>query len=139
LEHFGGQHLAHATLEGKPAVATARPGRPARALGAEIEQPPVFEVVSLCEEKAPAIAQIGIVGTELVTVIAQGKWLRQRARQGLKAPEMGKPLRIAEPIEPHASGPALVAMAQHGLREIGRRNAIEEGVAEREVILGGLE
>ena len=38
LEHLGGEDLAHAALERQPAVAHARPGRRARALGAEVEQ-----------------------------------------------------------------------------------------------------
>ena len=38
LQHGGGQHLAHAALQGQASVAAARPGRLPRALGAEVEQ-----------------------------------------------------------------------------------------------------
>ena len=93
FEHLGRQHLAHAALERQPAVAAARPRRAARALGAEIEQAAVVEVIALGEEEAAAVAEVGIVGAELVAVIAQRQRLREAAGQRLEAAEMGEPLR----------------------------------------------
>ncbi len=61
LQHFGRENFAHAALERQPAVALARPGRAPAALGAEIEQPPVLGVAQLREQKAAAVAEIGIV------------------------------------------------------------------------------
>ena len=63
----------------------------------------------------------------------------QHTQQMVEAPEMGEPLLFRKPGQPHAAGPALVAVAQDGLRKNGRHDAIEEGVAKRLMAGGGLE
>jgi hypothetical protein len=75
LEHLGCEDFAHAALEGKAPVGAARPRRAARALGREIEQAAVLEVITLGEEKAAAVAEVGVVKLELVTVIAEREGL----------------------------------------------------------------
>ena len=72
-------------------------------------------------------------------MIAQRQRAGKRSFQRLEAAEMGQPLLVAEIIQPDTPGPALVAVAQDGLREIGRLNAIEEGVAQQLVIAGWFE
>ena len=88
LEHLGGEDLAHAALQRQPAVAAARPGRRARALGAEVEQAAVDEVAHLGEEEAAAVAEVGVVDAELVAVVAQRQRLGEAAGQRLEAAEV---------------------------------------------------
>ena len=95
LEHLGGEDLAHAALQGQPAVAEAAAGRLARALGAEIEQA-VRAVAQLGEQEAAAVADVGIVGPELMAVIAQRQRLRQVAGQRFEAAEMADPVGVAQ-------------------------------------------
>ena len=90
LEHLGGEDLAHAALQRQPAVAAARPGGGARALGAEVEQAAVGEVARLGEEKAAAVAEVGVVGAELVAVVAQRQRLGEAAGQRLEAAEVAR-------------------------------------------------
>ena len=90
LEHLGREDLAHAALQRQPPVAAARPGRRARALGAEVEQPAVDEVARLGEEKAAAVAEVGVVGPELVAVVAQRQRLGEAAGQRLEAAEVAR-------------------------------------------------
>ena len=94
LQHRGRQHLAHAALEREPPVGAARPGRLAAALGAEVEQAAVAEVVELGEEEAAAVAEVGVVHAELVAVVAQRERLREAAGQRLEAAEMRDPLLV---------------------------------------------
>ena len=72
-----------------------------------------------------------------MAVIAQRQRLGERAGQGLEAAEMAQPFFLAEPAKANAFGPALVAVAQHRLWKIGRRNGIEEGAAQRLMGFGG--
>ena len=130
FEHRRCQHLAHPALQRQPPIAAARPGRAPRALGPQVHQPPVAQVFELGKEKAPAIAEIGVVGLELVAVIAQRQRLRERAGQRFEPPEMIHPLRVAEEIEPHRRRGALVAIAQDVLRELRRPHRIEKALAE---------
>ena len=60
LQHLGRQHLAHAALQGEPAVAAARPWRLAAALGGQIEEAVVLHVAQLREEEAAAVAERGL-------------------------------------------------------------------------------
>ena len=91
----------------------------------------------LREGEAAAVANVGIVGAELVAVIAQRERLRQRAGQRREAAEMAHPLRLAQPGQADLRGGAVVAKAQGGLRERGRLDRVEEAVAQLEQRGGG--
>ena len=133
LQHFGRENLANAALEGEPPVAPARPGRLPAALRAEIEQPPVLGVAQLREEKAAAVAEIGIVRAKLMAVIAQRQRLDEAARQGFEAAEMGDPFGVGQRVEPDPRGGALVAVAQDVLGKGRGRDLIEKPLAKRRV------
>jgi hypothetical protein len=122
LEHLGREDLAHAALERQPPVALPRPRRLARPLGAEIEKPAVLEVAHLGEEKPAPVAEVGVVGAELVPVVAQRQRLGQAAGQRLEAAEMPDPARLVEMREADPCGPAIVAEPQPRRRKIGRAN-----------------
>ena len=66
-----------------------------------------------------------------MAVVAQGQRLRQAAGQRLEAAEMADPLGIAQPVQPHLRGGAIIAEAQDRLREGGRRHRIIEIRAKR--------
>src|SRR6185312_15929295 len=102
---------------GQPAVAHARPRRAAAALGTEVEQPAML-VLELREEEAAAVAEIRIVGLELVAVIAQRQRCLERAGDRHEAAEMVEPPFVAEGVEADARRGALVAVAQ---RQLGKR------------------
>ena len=140
LQHLGRQHLAHAALQRQPPVAAARPGRLARALGAEIEQAAVRAVAQLGEQEAAAVAEVGVVDAELVAVVAQRQRLGEVAGQRLEAAEMARSTRrrSGRP-SPTSRGPAIVAEAQDRLREVGRAHRVVEGRAEGGVDLFGTE
>src|SRR5690606_23872963 len=118
-------------LQRQPPIAAARPGRPPRALGAQIEQPAVGQVFELGKEKAAAVAEIGIVALELVAVITQRQRLGETAGQRLEAAEMGDPLFVRQPIEPHLRRRPLVAIAQEMLRKLRGLHRVVEPLAER--------
>ncbi len=139
LQHRRGQHLAHAALEGQPPVAGAGPGRGAAAFGAEIEEPPVREVVQLREQEAAAVPELGVVRAELVAVVAQRQRLLEAARQGLEPAEMGDPFLVRQAVEADPLRPDPVAVAQDRLREVGGRDAVEEIRPEVGVAAGGPE
>src|SRR5690606_9501647 len=125
-EHFAGQDLAQTTLERQPAIAAARPRRAARALGAEIEQVAILGVAALGEEKPAPVAQIGIIGAELMDVIAQSQGLGKRAGQGREAPEMIEPFAFGQLAQPQPLGPGLVTVAQDQARKFRRAHGIEK-------------
>ena len=129
LQHLGGEDFAHAALQRQPAVGGARPGRAAAALGAEIEQPAVLEIVHLGEEEAAAVAELGVVGAELVAVVAQRQRRRVAAGQWLEAAEMVEPFGVGEGAQADALGPALVAVAQDMLGELRRLDLVVEVAA----------
>src|SRR5690606_22447733 len=139
FQHFGGEHFAHAALERQPPVATARPGRLARSLGAEIEQPTIHGINALAKEKAASVAKVRIIGTELMPVIAQRQRLRQRAGQGVKPPEMFQPLSLVQIAQSQPLRPALVAMAQNCLREVGWVDRIKKAGPQLQMSFGGKE
>ena len=128
LEHAARQHLAHPTFEGKAAIAVARPGRAARSFGGEIEKP-AFAVIGLREKEAAPVADLMIVLLELMAVIAQRERHRMIIGQGLKPRKMRLERCFVEVAEPYAGGPALIAIAQHAHREIGRLDRIVEAFA----------
>ena len=108
LEHFGGEDLAHAALQRQPAVGGARPGGAAAALGAEVEQAAIGKIVHLGEEEAATVAELRIVGAELVAVVAQRQRFREAAGQGNEAAEMLDPLGVRQAVEADAGGGALL-------------------------------
>ena len=123
LQHRGRQNLAHPAFQGQPTVAAARPGRLARSLGSQIQQTGpraaprsrrLRRLPHLGRQKAAPVAQVGVVVTELMAVIAH----RQRprlARQGFEPAEGGDPFGLAQPVQPHLGGGALIAETQIGL------------------------
>ena len=72
-------------------------------------------------------------------MIAQRQRPGKRSIERLEAAEMGEPLLVAEIVQPDTPCPALVAVAQDGFGEIGRLDAIEEGVAQQFMIAGWFE
>src|SRR5205085_5536617 len=131
LQHLGGEDLAHAALQSQTAVAEAGVGGLARALGAEIEQP-ARAVAELGEEETPPVADVGIIGAELVPMIAQRQRLGEVVRERLEAAEAAEPLLVRQGVEPDRRRPAVVAEAKDRLREIGGADGIVEGFAELE-------
>jgi hypothetical protein len=134
LQHLGRQHLAHAALERQPPISAARPGRLAAPLGGEVEKPSVLEIVRLREQKAAPVAELGVVGAELMAVVAQRQRLPEAAGQRLEPPEVRDPFLIRQPVEPEAGRPALVADAQGVLREVRRIDDVVEIRAEAGVL-----
>ena len=122
FQQLAGQELADAALQRQPSVAGTRPGRAAAALGGEVEQAAVAAVVELGEQEAAAVAQIGIVCPELMTVIAQCQRPVETAGQRLEAAEILDPLRIGQRVETDPCGPGLIAMAQDVLGECSGRD-----------------
>ena len=125
LQHLGGEHLAHAALEGEAAVAEAAPRRLPGSLGAEVHQPAAC-IAQLREEEAAPVADVRVVHAELVAVIAQRQRLGQRARQRLEAAEVRDPLLVGQARQPHFGRRAVVAEAQDRRREVGGGDAIVE-------------
>ena len=82
-----GEDLTHTALERQAAVTLTRPGRLAGALGAEIEEVS-GGIPHLCVEESASVSQLGVVGSELVTVIAHRQWALQVAGQGLESGEV---------------------------------------------------
>ena len=107
-----GEDFPHAALEGQPAIAAAGPGRLARAFRAEIEEA-AGAITQLRKEEAATVAEVWIVGAELVAVIPHGQGLGQVAGQRFEPAEMSRPRWLVEPAKPNSFGPALVAPAQH--------------------------
>ena len=129
FEHFGGEDFAHRALQREAAIAGAAVRRGAGALGAQVHQA-ARHVPALREQETAAIAQIGVVGAELVAVIAQGERLGQAAGEGDEAAEMACPLRVGQAIKAHLGGGAIIAEPEDGLRHGGRSDRIEEIRAE---------
>ncbi len=125
LEHLGRQHLAHRALQRQPAVARAAPRRLPAALGAEVHEPPAV-VAALREEEAPPVAEVGVVGAELVAVIAERERLRQAAGQRREAGEMRDPVGIAQALEADRRRGAVVPEAEDRLRKVGGADGIVE-------------
>jgi hypothetical protein len=92
---------------------------------------PAVVALELCEKKAAAVAEVWIVGLELVPMITQRQRLSERAGQRDEAPEMIDPLRVAERVQPHRRRRPLVPIAQDVFRESRRLDDIEEGFAKR--------
>jgi hypothetical protein len=84
----------------------------------------------LCEEKAPAIADVRVVVAKLMTVVTKGQRPFQVVGQGSEASEVTPPSLVIEMIESDTSGPAIVPVAQPTLGKIGRRYGVKEIVPE---------
>jgi hypothetical protein len=109
LEHRGREDLANAPLQREPSVSAARPGRLAAPLRAQVEQPSVL--LELREQKATPIAQLGVVHTELMTVIAERQRLVLVADQGLEGSEVTNPLGVGQRVEADGGRSAVVPVA----------------------------
>ena len=94
-------------------------------------------VSHLREQEAAAVADLGIVRPELMPVIPQRQRLVQAARHWLEPPEMRKPFRVVQPVQPYLSGRAIVAEAQGRPRKARRLDRIVKGVAQVEDGRGG--
>ena len=79
-------------------------------------------IPALRKQEPAAIAQIGVVGAELVAVIAQRQRPGQAAGQGDEAAEMLQPLLVTQPGQPHLFGGAVVAEPQDG---VGKRRGFD--------------
>ena len=101
LKHGRRQNLAHAALEGQTPVAGPGPGCLPRALGSQIEEAAGPALPQLSEQEASPIAEVRIVGAELVAVVAHRQRRGLIARQGFEAGEVGQPFRIRERGQPH--------------------------------------
>ncbi len=131
LEHLGRQHLAHSALEGQAAVAEAGKGRLARALGPQIQQAVRVRFTQLRVEEAAAVPELGVVGAELMAVVAHGQGLIEIAGKRLKSREGRAPLLVVQRVEPDGRGGTVVAEADPGLREDGGPHRIGELWAKR--------
>lgn len=76
-------------------------------------------VAQLCKQKAPAIADVGIVIAELVAMIAQRQRRGQIVGQRLEPAEMGQPFFLAQFVQPNALVPSLVAKSQDMVGKVG--------------------
>src|SRR5690606_31820188 len=97
--------------------------------GAEIAQSAVDKIDPLREQEAAPVAEVGVVAAELMPVIAQRQRDLETAGQRFEPSEMGNPLRLGQPVEPHAPVPVAIAVAQDGLREFGWLHRIEKRFA----------
>jgi len=105
-------------------------GRLARALGAKVEKA-IPVVAKLREGEAAAVADLGIVNPELVTVIAEGQRLDQVIRQLLEPAEVPRPT-VGVEIEADAFGPALIEESRFAFGELGGLDGIVEIRPERQ-------
>ena len=89
-------------------------------------------VAHLGKGETATVAQIGIVVAELMAVIAQSERAGQRVRQRREPAEMPGPFVVVERRQTDLCGGAIVAEAELGAGKIGRRDRIEERVAQVE-------
>ena len=78
----------------------------ARALGAEIHQPAAAVVRTCANRKPRPSPRSGIVGAELVAMIAQRERRFEAAGQRLEAAEVPDPVGVAQPVEADLRGGA---------------------------------
>ena len=78
------------------------------------------------KQKAPAVSDLGVIGTKLVAVIAQRQRLFQAPSQRLKASEMRNPFFVCQRIEADGFCSSLVAVTQNVFwKTRGRDNVIK--------------
>ena len=161
FQHGGGQDLAHPALQRQPPVPAPRPRRLAGAFRSEVEKSIVlvFPIASLAEggclrglvvpiallaeqgclrgfsqlrrQEAAPVADVRVVGAELVAVIAHGDGAGLTG-QGPEAAEMAQPFLLAQRVQPDAGRRPVVADPQDGLGKVGRQHRIAELGAEVE-------
>src|SRR3546814_7123983 len=78
-------------LQSQPTVAKTAVGRPSRSFGAKVKQP-TRAIAKLREKKAPAVADIGIIDMELMTMISERQRFFERICQCLELAKMRYPL-----------------------------------------------
>src|SRR3546814_10143603 len=74
-------------LQSQPTVAKTAVGRPSRSFGAKVKQP-TRAIAKLREKKAPAVADIGIIDMELMTMISERQRFFERICQWLELAKM---------------------------------------------------
>ena len=72
MQGFRGDHLPYTSLQGESSITTPAPWRRSRALGSEVLKVAVA-VSQLPIQKAPTIAELGVVVPKLEAVIAQSQ------------------------------------------------------------------
>ena len=125
FEHFCGENFPHRAFQRQAAIAGARPRRPARSLGAEVQQA-AGRIAHLGIEKAAAIADLRIVMTELVAVIAHGQRRMGIAVRAVKAAKMTGDLIRCQLAEAYFICPAFVPPTQLQVGKIGRIDRVGE-------------
>jgi pimeloyl-ACP methyl ester carboxylesterase len=83
-------------------------------------------IPQLREQKAPAIADFGIIIAELVAVIAQRQWWIEIFWQRLEAAKMVGPVLIIQTIQPDTLVPAVISEAQNMFGKIGSGDGITD-------------
>src|SRR3546814_6963509 len=116
---FRSQDLADAALQSQPTVAKTAVGRPSRSFGAKVKQP-TRAISKLREKKAPAVADIGIIDMELMTMISERQRFFERICQWLELAKMRYPLFAGQSAKTHRLSPAIIAKMQDRSREIRR-------------------
>ena len=137
FEHFCGQNFTHRALQRQSPVPEAAIGGLARPLGAQIHEP-ACRVAHLGKKKSAAVANIGVVHTELMAVIAQGQRMGQASGEGIKATEMRNPLRILQRFQTDLGRRPIVAESQYLLREAGGHHRIGQKISHFINGMGGL-
>jgi hypothetical protein len=80
-------------------------------------------------KKPSAIPEIGVVMSELVTVVGKRERRGQRSVKGSESSEVGEPLFVTQSAEADAGRPAIITPAQTVFRKIGRRhNSVKAAV-----------
>ena len=82
-------------------------------------------LAELSEGEAAAIADVGIVHAELMTVVAERERLDEVAGQRLEAAEMRRPPLLIE-FQPHPFRPAPIEEARHAFGKHGRLDRVIE-------------
>ncbi|MNE18181.1 hypothetical protein D3C80_1112010 [compost metagenome] len=93
------------------------------------EQGGLRDFPHLRRQEAAPVAEVGVVGAELMAVIAHGD-RSGLAGQGLETAEVGAPFVVAQGLQPDAGGRAVVAHAQDRLGKVGGQHRIAELGAE---------
>src|SRR3546814_2902403 len=87
-------------LQSQPTVAKTAVGRPSRSFGAKVKQP-TRAIAKLREKKAPAVADIGIIDMELMTMISERQRFFERICQWLELAKMRYPLFAGQSAKTH--------------------------------------
>ena len=72
MQRLRGNDLANASFQGEASIPTTTPRGGTTSLGTKVLQP-AGSITQLAIEKAAAISKLGVVGAELITVIAERK------------------------------------------------------------------